>query len=384
MRQLNPAEPRSTGLTLAHSFHDCLAGGFLVVNAAGQISTVSPGTERLLGRPATQLLGRSLNSLPAALRKAVRATSASGQPAPATEFGLKRAGAAETTLRATVTPLRAGRKCSGAVVLLNDISPIKRLEENLRRLDRLANLGTLTASLAHEIKNALVAVKTFLDLLLEKGSDAELAQTVGREIRRIDAIVSQMLRFGGPAQPALGSVHVHEVLDHALRMVQHQVDEKLSSLDRRFTAAPDAVTGDDYQLQQAFMNLILNALEAMGPNGTLAVRTEFKVQSSKFKVERGPGNLQPSTLNSELGTRNLERPPAWVSIEFQDTGVGVAAENMNRLFEPFFTTKRNGTGLGLAICRRIVQEHHGDISVQSEPNKGTTFTISLPASGATP
>jgi signal transduction histidine kinase len=221
--------------------------------------------------------------------------------------------------------------------------------EKMQRLDRLANLGMLSAGMAHEIKNGMVAVKTFVDLLLEKNQDAELGEVVAREIGRINAIVSQMLRMAAPGQPGLKTVRIHGLLDHSLRLVERQISGKLISLERDYKAAPDAVRGDEFQLQQAFMNLLLNAIEAMGASGALAVSTETT----------GGGQLR---------------------IQIRDTGTGVAPENLGRLFEPFFTTKKNGTGLGLAISRRIVLEHRGTITALSEKNQGSTFSILLPVS----
>jgi two-component system nitrogen regulation sensor histidine kinase GlnL len=247
------------------------------------------------------------------------------------------------------------------VVVLHDLSALQRLEQNMRRLERLASIGTLSASMAHEIKNALVAVKTFVDLLLEKGDDAELAQTVSREMRRIDSMVGQMLKFAGPARSAFATVRVHDVLNHSLRMVQPQMDGKLIALDRRFNASPDTIKGDECQLEQAFLNLLLNALEAMGSNGALSVNTEIV-----------PARQVPD-VPAEF------RAAQHIRVAIQDTGVGISPENMARLFEPFFSTKQNGTGLGLAICQRIVQEHHGAITAVSEPNQGTTFSVFLPA-----
>jgi two-component system, NtrC family, nitrogen regulation sensor histidine kinase GlnL len=362
MRSGSKPEQGQSGLSFATVLQDCLASGIVIVSAAKKITAFNPGAERVIGRKASQTLGRSLAVLPEPLRQLVRATLASGEPTPEVEINLPSRGPDKTAARVVVIPLKTGRKRSGVAVVLNDITPVKRLEQNLRGLDRLASIGMLSASTAHEIKNALVAVKTFVDLLLEKNRDDELARTVGREMRRIDAIVSQMLRFGGPARPAHSAVRVHDVLDHALRMVQHQIDGKLISLNRRFNASPDTVKGDDYQLEQAFVNLLLNALEAMGPNGTLAVVTE--------SVPTDP-QAEPRAAHR-------------IRVSVQDTGVGIAPENMARLFEPFFTTKQNGTGLGLSICQRIIQEHHGVISVQSEPNKGTAFTVFLPSSGPAP
>jgi signal transduction histidine kinase len=266
-------------------------------------------------------------------------------------------------LQASVIPMQPGRKDSGAVLVLNDLTPIRQIERHIQQLDRLASVGTLSAGIAHEIKNALVAGKTFVDLLLEKHQDAELVEVVRREMGRIDALVSRMRNFAGPDRPAFREVSLHEILDHSLRIVRPQLQGKLASVNRSFLASPDVVQGDDYQLQQAFVNLSLNALEAMGPNGTLSVSTEML-----------PADAAPASLRAAAKTPHLR-------LTIQDDGSGISAEHMARLFEPFFTTKPNGTGLGLLITRRIIQEHHGVITVESEPGKGTTFQIILPAAG---
>jgi len=142
------------------------------------------------------------------------------------------------------------------------------------------------------------------------------------------------------------------VLEHSLRLLQHQITAKMISVKRDYKAVSHTVHGDEAQLQQVFMNLLFNALEAMSANGTLTIVTEI--------------------TNDKSGARSLK-------IQIYDTGVGISTENLSRMFEPFFTTKKNGTGLGLAISQRIVHEHHGKIEVQSEIRKGSTFTILLPA-----
>ena len=225
------------------------------------------------------------------------------------------------------------------------------LDENLQRLDRLANLGTLSAGIAHEIKNALVPIKTFVELMLEKSDDRELALTVEREVKRLDSMVSQMLRFASPKPTTFTAVQLHDVLDISLRLLQHQITGKMISVTRDFRAVPGIVNGDEAQLQQVVMNLLLNALEAMGTNGTLTISTE---------------------IIADNGGDHLMR------IHFHDTGMGIKKENLDRVFEPFFTTKKNGTGLGLAISQRVAREHHGRLEAQSEPGKGSTFIFSLP------
>lgn len=221
----------------------------------------------------------------------------------------------------------------------------------MQRLDRLANLGMLSAGMAHEIKNGMVAIQTFVDLLLEQNRDAELGEVVRHELKRINGIATQMLRIAAPGQPGFQPVHVHEVLDHSLRLLQPQLSAKLIVLNKHYHAATDVVQGDDAQLQQVFMNLFINAVEAMGPNGTLTITTGMAA------AENGGPVLQ---------------------IQVQDTGVGVAPENLEHLFVPFFTTKRNGSGLGLAISHRIMQEHRGSIQARSEPGKCSVFSLLLP------
>ena len=220
------------------------------------------------------------------------------------------------------------------------------LPDNLRRLDRLANLGLVSASVAHEIKNGLVAISTFVELLLQKGDDNELAEMVRRELKRIDALTTQMMRFSSPKPAARTRVRTHELLDHSLRLLEHTMSGRMISLKRDYRAAPDAVQGDESQLQQALMNLLLNAVEAVGSNGEVTVVTE-----------NAGGRLK---------------------ISIRDTGPGISTENLARLFEPFFTTKKQGTGLGLAICQRVMDEHHGKVEVHSETGKGSMFTLSLP------
>jgi signal transduction histidine kinase len=234
----------------------------------------------------------------------------------------------------------------GVVVILSDAGSQHVLDEQLERIERLASIGTLAAGLAHEIKNALVAGKTFIELLLEKNRDADLAQVVRREMERIDAIVSQMLKFGGMARHAHAAVRLHEILDHSLRLVKPQLKGKAISLSQIFRAEPDMVVGDDFQLQQVFVNLFLNALEAMEPHGTLTVATETIPRRPPRGTRAGNG-----------GARQLR-------VTIKDTGTGIPAEIKERLFEPFFTTKESGTGLGLPITRRIIREHHGDIDFQ--------------------
>ena len=359
---LNSKRNRTDAATLVGALRDFMGCGVLIVGADGKIVSCTPGGELLLHIPPGRAVGSPVSSLPTPVQKIIRAAVNSQTPSATTRVA-QAAGNLASALEISAVPCQSGEGVPHVVVVLNDGGVEKRIEQNIARLDRLANLGALSAGMAHEIKNAFVAVKTFVDLLLEKNRDAELGDVVRREMRRIDALVSQMLKFGVPSRPAFAAVRVHDVLDHSLRMLQHQFEGKLISLNRRFAAAPDAIKGDDYQLEQAFVNLLLNAIEAMGPNGALTVATDVVAATPVGRAARA---------NAASGSQ--------VRVTIADTGIGIAPEHMGRLFEPFFTTKQHGTGLGLSIARRVVQAHHGDITVESEVNKGTTFRITLPAS----
>ncbi len=348
------------GPSFSNVLRDRLACGVVLIDDQWKVVALNGQARRLLGLSPDEATLPAFELLPAALQAAVREAAGSGKTAAEQQIELS-VGGGRTGLNLSVVPLDQRKRDSGVVLVLNDLTAARQLEERLEQLDRLANLGTLAAAMAHEIKNALVAGKTFVDLLLEKHQDAELVDVVRREMGRIDAIVGQMLKFGASPRPALGQVRLHKVLDHSLRLVQPQLEDKLVSVSRSFQAAPDVVKGNEYQLQQAFVNLFLNALEAMGSNGALSVATE--------SVSPGCG-LE--------GTGNLA-PQSHLRVAIKDNGAGIPPAHMDRLFEPFFTTKPNGTGLGLPITRRIIQEHQGTISVESQAGQGTTFQILLPA-----
>ena len=364
-------------MDFANALRDCLVSGVVLIDGDSSIATLTPEAEQMLGLHAGPERPLPLSILPAPLADIVREHSLSGQPAAGRQLNLTVAGRGAVTLGLTAVPLPPSAGAlgsalcrdaatdgplsakSGVVLVLHDLTPLKQLDQKMWRLDRLASIGTLSASMAHEIKNALVAGRTFIDLLLEKHKDAELVDIVRREMGRIDAIVSRMLKFVGPARSSFSAVHLHESLDHSLRLVQPQLDSKTITLNRLFHAAPELVQGDDYELQQAFVNLFLNALEAMAPNGTLTVATDIVSPATP------PGHRAPSA-ESQL------------RVTVKDTGAGIAAKDIDRLFEPFFTTKPTGTGLGLPITQRIIHEHHGAITVESQPGQGTTFNILLP------
>src|SRR5215475_7161279 len=262
----------------------------------------------------------------------------------------------------TVSPLEDGQgNFLGSVLVLRDLKHRKELEEDLKRADRLAMVGTLAAGLAHEIRNPLGGIKGAAQLLkrsLDRDSSLQdFANIMIREVDRVDKLIEQLLDLSRPAKLELSPLNIHEVLDDVLLLETQAIEELSIAVKKRFDPSLPPIRGDRAQLTQVFLNLVKNAFQAMNRGGSLTVTTRLETD---FHI-RGEGSDRSRLI--------------WVDIE--DEGVGIKEEDLPHIFSPFFTTKNSGTGLGLAVCYRIVKEHGGLIRVESAEGKGTTFKISL-------
>jgi signal transduction histidine kinase len=356
MLTYSPDTTGHQGMNFETTLQKSVECGLLLINSDGRIANWNPDAAVIFSLPNSGA-NVSIQTLPVAIQSAVREARQTRQTI--TDRKIALSDSDEATLSAM--PIESGAQNVSVVIAIKKFSDSTRVGESLRQLDRLSTVGMLSACMAHEIKNALVAVKTFADLLLEKKQEAELAGIVRREMDRVDAIVSQMLKFSAPSRRILSPLRLHELLDHSLRLVRHRVEHKFINFNREFNALPDGFAGDKHQLEQAFLNLLFNAVEAIGEEGAVNVTTEVISGESDGQLREG------------------ERAPKILQIKVSDTGSGITAENLNHMFEPFFTTKQNGTGLGLAVTRRIIEEHNGSIRVESAPGNGTTFVVLLPA-----
>ncbi len=336
--------------------------GIILIDPQNRISLITDHAAQILGL-STRGRPRRLKALPAPLQKMITEARSGRRLILHRKIDLTLGSRDTRTLQLSAVRPTTGKRSSPVTLVLQDLTSHSRAEQALRQLDRLASLGTLSAGIAHEIRTALVVGKTFFDLLLKKHEDADLVDLVRRELARIDSLVRQMLRFTGPAKPTFSELRLHDVLNHSLRLVERQLSNKSIQLELQYGASGDLLRGDDFQLEQAFVNLLLNAIEAMGPGGRLTVTTQTVSSSSRPRAPLHSGE------------------PARLRVTIQDDGIGIARENIGRLFGPFFSTKTGGTGLGLSITRRIIQEHGGAISVKSKPNQGAAFHILLPLLG---
>jgi two-component system NtrC family sensor kinase len=230
----------------------------------------------------------------------------------------------------------------------------RQTHEKLMRSDRLAMVGQLAAGVAHEINNPLGSILLFSRLTIQQipatGRARENLERIEKETKRCHAIVKNLLDFARERKPLVESVDVNRLLDETLKLFEGQFLFQNIQVVRDYDAKLAAIPGDQSQLQQVFMNIVLNAVDAMKGRGTLGIATR---------------------TNAADGV---------IEIAISDSGCGISPENLDRIFDPFFTTKGvgHGTGLGLSVSYGIVQSHNGDIAVASPPGGGATFTISLP------
>jgi two-component system nitrogen regulation sensor histidine kinase GlnL len=262
----------------------------------------------------------------------------------------------------TVSPLQdLHGNLLGTILLLRDIKHRRELEEDLKRADRLAMMGTLAAGLAHEIRNPLGGIKGAAQLL-RRSIDAnsslrDYTDIMIREVDRVNKLIEQLLDLSRPPQLTLTPVNIHEILDDVLLLEAQTAGERKVTIKKRFDPSLPPIRGDRAQLTQVFLNLVKNAFQAMDKPGSLTITT--RLETDYYVREQGTG-------------RNR-----FIWAEISDEGAGIKEEDLARIFSPFFTTKNTGTGLGLAICYGIIKEHGGIIRVESCEGKGTTFKVSL-------
>ncbi|MBI4840951.1 MAG: PAS domain-containing protein [candidate division NC10 bacterium] len=256
----------------------------------------------------------------------------------------------------------------GAVLAIEDVTDRVALEREVQQAEKLAAVGQLAAGIAHQIGTPLNVISGSAEyLMMEWGTDRHRPrelEIIVAQTDRITKLIQQLLNFARPARMAVQPMKLNDLLREILGLTEHQIAKERITIQTDFQADLPAIAGDENQLEQAFLNIVINAWHAMPAGGSLTLRTRT-----------APASDRP---------RRAGRPaPLGVEVIIADTGIGIPAEHLPRIFDPFFSTKGvgRGTGLGLAIARRIVEDHHGTIEVASEVGRGTTFTIRLPVEG---
>ncbi|MCX7590703.1 MAG: ATP-binding protein, partial [Kiritimatiellae bacterium] len=344
---------------------DSLASGVVAVSTDGTITVFNREAQRITGLSPQTVVGKTTEVLPKELRDALETPLKSGTRIELHDDWIERDGSRIPVRLSSSVFLDHASTPMGAFAVFTDMSLIRKLEEHIRRSDRIASLGTLAAGMAHEIKNPLVSLKTFTQLLPERYDDPEFRETfstlIGKEVARIDELVNRLLGFARPPRATLVPLAICDVVRESLKLLEQQFKTHRITVETSFEAECDRIQGDADLLKQVFINLLLNAMEAMDDGGTISIRTT---------------TIPPARMSPFPMRQGLNRGSVLVTIS--DTGRGIPKENLARIFDPFFTTKPNGTGLGLSVAYGIIQEHEATIEVESELGRGTSFHIKFP------
>jgi PAS domain S-box-containing protein len=336
-----------------------MESGLVVVSRDNLITVVNEAAARMLGIHALEVVGQPLDKLIACGLGLPLLDTLLEKTVYTNHEATLMSGSGQTLPVVLSTSILHGEDDQpiGAILAFNDLSQIKALEEEKRRIERLASIGAFMSGIAHEIKNPLVAIKTLAELLPEQYDDEEFRETFTKvmlnEVDRIDALVRRLRSLSSGSTVPLHPLNILAPLEETLSLVSGELTRRHIKVRRDYQTPVPPIMGDHDQLKQVFVNLCLNSVEAMGEVGTLMVTVE----------SRGKPVGQPSEL----------------IIQIADTGSGIPAEHLSTIFDPFFTLKEQGTGLGLAICRGIIDYHRGSITAANSPeDSGAVFTVKIP------
>ena len=332
--------------------------GMLLVDESGTIVIVNASALKQFGYEKEELLGKSVEMLiPGPSRSDHRQHRAGFIQAPQTRpmgggrelSGLRKDGS-EFAVEIGLTPIQT-TKGMRVVASIVDISERKRLEMQLRRAERLAELGTLASGMAHEIGTPMNVILGRAEYLLQRTADEGMKKglaTIVTQVERITKVMNQLLTFARRRTPERRAVDLGEIVDDSLEMFQERIAHSRITVDKSIESSLPPVQADRDQLIQVLINLVMNSIHAMPEGGRLRL--------------------------------SLAREGSHVCLGLSDTGHGMPEEIRSKVFEPFFKTKDfgKGTGLGLTVVKGIIEEHGGTIAVESAVDKGTTFWVRLP------
>lgn len=366
-------DERTSDLAQLRSLHErtveSLMSGLLTVDGEGHVTSFNPEAERITGLSRGEACGRSVEEIlpgveavmgpalldPAGIRDRIPYTDRTGE--------CLHLGVGAYVLR------DEGADADGRVVIFQNVSKVVQMEEDLRRSERMAAIGTLAASIAHEIRNPLAAISGSVQMLQgraepEGGESSRLMDIVVREVDRLNHLITDFLGYAHPAPLATEPVDLESVVAEVVQLVRPTAGPAVRI---RVEVEPDLqVLADPQRLRQVLWNLVLNSVEAMPEGGALLLRAR---RSSGGSPQGGdsPDRMDPQGKG------------AWVEVSVMDQGMGVDAEIAERVFDPFFTTKSGGSGLGLPTVHRIVEEHGGSIRMARGSGEwSTVMQIRLP------
>jgi len=345
---------------------ESLTNGVIVVDRNERITTFNKTAGALTGLAPADCLGQPLKGIIGNdLFDAAVTQVANSAGAPISfERELYNADRQKIHLRLSASWVRdRNQKPVGTVIVLQDTTRLKFLEDEAQRNKRLQAMGEMAAGIAHEIRNPLASIELFASLLKKDLQDEpakdQLVEHIRSGVKNMDRIISTFLLFAKSPRPSRQKCNIQQLLKNLL---DHSTDFDMPDnirIESSFHPEEFMVQGDDELLRRVFLNLIRNGIQAMPQGGKLEV-----------KVEPGSGE-------SDLPDWSQDRR-RFVTVTVSDTGTGIHAESLQKIFNPFFSTKDKGTGLGLSICHNIIKAHQGTIDVKSEENEPTAFIVKIP------
>jgi len=334
--------------------------GILVVDFEGRITTWNSALEEILGIPRERSLNYNVEDIldRDLIATIQNITHQTGWALHSThhlyKYSATSADGRQLTLNISLAPFEAARGVvTGAMMVIENVTERVHLEQQLLQSEKLSSIGLLAAGVAHEVNTPLTGISSYAQMLLQQISEEDPKHSLLEKIRvqtlRASGIVNNLLNFSRTGDAQFREIDLNRVLDDTLQLLEPQIRNSRLEIIRHYGENLPAAYGNASKLQQVFMNLILNARDAMPQGGRITIQTRL-VDTS-------------------------------LVVDFRDTGAGIAPENITRIYDPFFTTKDvgQGTGLGLALSYGIVQEHGGRIFVESRLGEGTHFTIKLPS-----
>ncbi|MBI5902156.1 MAG: PAS domain S-box protein [Deltaproteobacteria bacterium] len=342
-----------------------ITSGIMTLDDGMRITSFNREAENVTGYSIREVYGRQVNDI---FPDMISPGAALSQPESRVERGFRKKGGEEMYLGFTVSRGQGGDVAR--IVIFQDLTRLKEMEERIRRDDKLRALGELSVGIAHEIRNPLASISGSIQLLKEdlnlNAEDRRLIDIATRETERLNSLVTDFLLFAKPAQRNADLVDLNLIISETMELFKNSPDAAALRLESDMEK-DIFVKGNSRQLGQIFWNLFLNAAHAMRDGGRVMVSAHAVDKAASGRGARGDNSPSPPFAKGGI-----------VEITVADTGEGIKPEHINRIFDPFFSTKDSGTGLGLAIVHRIVESHGGAIEVKSRAGSGTVFRITLP------
>jgi two-component system sensor histidine kinase PilS (NtrC family) len=359
--------------TLHKNIIESINSGLLTIDQGMNISFFNRAAEVITGYSFSEVQGRMIDEVfPGLMQAAAGADANSGRddvPRARFEISFRRNDGRQVYLGFSKSTLKDGdREQPGEVYAFQDVTRLKEMEEQVKIMDRLAAVGRLASGMAHEIRNPLASMSGSIQILgqsLQLDDDNKrLMDIVLKETNRLDQLLSDFVLFTHPDQRKKKQIELNAVIMDAIELFLSNPDHHLITVMTDLNGSI-MLEADPHQIKQVLWNLFVNAHQAMSLGGKLSIGTK-RIAAAELKGVRQPLPAGPQV-------------PFWVQLTVADTGCGIEESDVDKVFDPFFTTKPRGSGLGLAIVYSIIESYKGKVSLKSQKDRGTTFTILLPA-----